>query len=259
MMFFGKQKRSKHEGQDAFTLIELLVVIAIIAILAGMLLPALNQAREKARTINCTSNLKSLGTALIMYCDDNHGAMPTFLGGMIGWSSYNWQTLLYRQLTGQIAAGWLQANGPNQYWIRNRTLACPSAVRYGTVLDMYHRNYGINWFMGISLPNRGAKTNDTLHRLSQPSKRMVLGDVDYNYAAGSWDSEASYVTKSTAGYVAPADRTNTNTVGFRHSGQMANFTFADGHVETREPALVPTTKLELPYDERYFHGREMSN
>ena len=83
--------------RKAFTLIELLVVIAIIAILAGMLLPALKKARDKAHVVTCTGNMKTLSSAILLYCDEWNGWFGpiNMNGGSTRFPPYMWVNALY--------------------------------------------------------------------------------------------------------------------------------------------------------------------
>ena len=80
-----KRKFSLSPNLSPFTLIELLVVIAIIAILAAMLMPALQQARMKAQESNCKNNLKQIGSMWALYLQDTNGVCPDVKGTSIWW------------------------------------------------------------------------------------------------------------------------------------------------------------------------------
>jgi prepilin-type N-terminal cleavage/methylation domain-containing protein/prepilin-type processing-associated H-X9-DG protein len=252
------QRLTPRAARRAFTLIELLVVIAIVAILAAILFPVFAKAREAARQSSCASNLRQLGTALMMYVQDNEGGFPLHYTSPPSYTSGGYWF-------GTLNGGVVDKTGGMLYpYTKNHQIQlCPSfggRFAYSGATG----GYGYNWIYLASNPATFNYGDYAVYeaQITRPAECIAFADAaTYRTTApaGVYETFSVAPPSSSLGF---GDFPNAH---FRHNGGC-NAVFVDGHVRPLKPPLLSSkpenASNDLHHlgqnrndDGRYFSGR----
>ncbi len=215
------------KDRKAFTLVELLVVIGIIALLIGMLLPALNVAREQAKTTTCLSNLRQLGLAVQTYIASSGGVYPPAKDGTSDWD--------FRVTPTGVEPGilWMGKSNP-------QIQQCPSCdLKSPTVTDPYTGyNYNISyighgWGEYRVAPARAGQ-------IRRSSETALFGDGQYYGGTNKFMRSPGTDNPIVNGDAATPMTRAAGTQGYRHRGKT-NVLFCDGHGESVRGRFTTTS------------------